>query len=569
MEEVLRGGEVDVITGDYLAEVTMLVLAKNRLKDPETGYAKTFERQIDPLLEEIAARGVKVVVNAGGLAPATLAERLRRTCGARGVPLSIAHVEGDDLLPRLDALQEEGNPLSHLDTGKPLSSWGHRPLTANAYLGAWGIVAALGAGADIVICPRVTDASVVVGAAAWWHGWPLDQWDALAGAVAAAHVIECGTQATGGNYSGVAAIADPIRPGFPLAEIAADGSSVITKHPGTGGAVTAGTVTAQLLYEIQGLDYLNPDVTVQLDTIQLEELGQDRVRLYGTRGTPPSVTTKVAITALGGFENSMMFVLTGLDRAEKAHLLERGFRAQLVDADLTALRFDLIGGVDPRPADQLAATSFLKVSAQGSEAAVGRNFFDASVELGLASYPGLFSLRAGTRGATAFGVYWPAVVFQDLLAHVAVLADGTRLEAARPPVMAWIELRQPATTYTERDWGDTVDAPIGTAFDARSGDKGGNGNVGIWAKDDLGYEWLVSKLTVETLASLLPETAGLTIERYALPNLCAVNFVIKALLDGGATETLRFDTQAKALGEYVRSKVMALPLALAARNGPH
>lgn len=562
MAEVLHGGEVDVITGDYLAEVTMLVLAKNRLKNPEAGYARTFEKQIEPLLEEIAARGVKVVVNAGGLAPATLAARLRATCVARGISLRVAHIEGDDILSRLDTLKAEGHELAHLDTSAPLDEWGHSPLTANAYLGAWGIVAALNAGADIVICPRVTDASVIVGPAAWWHGWDTDDWDALAGAVAAGHVIECGTQATGGNYSGFTRITDLIRPGFPLAEIAADGGAIITKHPGTGGAVTAGTVTAQLLYEIQGLDYLNPDVTTRLDTVELEELGDDRVRITGTRGAPPPATTKVAITALGGFENSMIYVLTGLDPMGKAELIEAGFRAQLQNADISELRFDLIGGFDADPADQLAASSFLKVSAKGSEKAVGRSFFDASVELGLASYPGLFSIRADARSASAFGVYWPAVLDQDVLDHVAVLEDGTRLKAPRPASFGSIEQRTHRSTVEIEDLGETRHAPLGLVIDARSGDKGGNGNVGVWSRNEAGYRWLAATLTADRLRALLPEARDLIVERYELPNLRALNFVIRGLLDGGATETLRFDPQAKALGEYLRAKLFQIPLTL-------
>ncbi|SEK03738.1 Protein of unknown function [Sphingomonas sp. OV641] len=565
MAEVLRGGDVDVITGDYLAEVTMLVLAKNRLKDPSSGYARTFLTQIDPLLEEIAARSVKIVVNAGGLNPAGLAATVRDLCAKRQVMLNVAHVEGDDVLDRLDDLQAAGHRLEHLDTGKPLTDWGTPPLTANAYLGAWGIVAALKAGADIVICPRVTDASVIVGPAIWWHDWAMDDWDRLAGAVVAGHIIECGTQATGGNYSGFAKIPDMIRPGFPLAEIDADGSCVITKHAGTGGAVTTGTVTAQLLYEIQGLDYLNPDVTVQLDTIRLEDCDDNCVRVIGTRGAPPPATTKVAMTALGGFENSMMFVLTGLDRDKKAKLVEDGFRALLQGASIDELRFDHIGGLSEASGDQLGVTSLLRVSVKGAEHAVGRAFFDASVELGLASYPGLFSLRTGSRAANAYGVYWPGMLPQSVLEHEAVLADGTRIAAPQPPATSLP--REPvAKTPSDAVFGATRAAALGELFDARSGDKGGNANVGLWARDDAGYRWLEAELTPDVIRELLPETRELIIERHDLPNLRAVNFVVRGLLGGGATETLRFDSQAKALGEYVRSKVVELPVALLSRN---
>jgi len=567
LAEVVRGGPIDIVTGDYLAEVTMLVLAKTRMKDPSAGYAASFLAQLKPVLGEVAEKGIKVVVNAGGLNPAAMAKAVRNLCDVVGVSLRVAHIEGDDIMPRLDSLQAAGKALPHLDTGAPLGSWSGKPLTANAYLGGWGVARALAAGADIVICPRVTDASVVVGAAAWWHGWKMDDWDALAGAVAAAHVIECGTQATGGNYADFAEIDDLDRPGFPIAEIAADGSSIITKHPGTGGAVTVGTVTAQLLYEIQGLDYLNPDVSTRLDSIRLAEAGPDRVTLSGVRGDPPPPTTKVAITAIGGYQNSAAFVLTGLDREGKAALVEKAIRRRLESRPgIDELRFQMIGASASNPRDQLAATSLLQVAARGEEAAVGRAFFDTIVELALASYPGLFTIKGDSRTAKSFGIYWPALVPQRLLDHVVIHDDGRREPIDHPPVFGEVTHRSSAAVDPVAPWDDLVSAPLGHAFDARSGDKGGNGNVGLWARDATGYRWLAETLTAERLKSLLPEAADLEVRRYLLPNLFAVNFVIIGLLDGGATETLRFDPQAKALGEYVRAKVMDIPAALLRRK---
>lgn len=566
LAEVVRGGPVDIVTGDYLAEVTMLVLAKTRLKDPSAGYAASFLGQLKPVLGEIAQRGIRVVVNAGGLNPAAMAAKVRSLCEEAGVSLRVAHIEGDDIMPQLGSLQKGGEALAHLDNGEPLSSWSAEPLTANAYLGGWGVAAALAAGADIVICPRVTDASVVVGAAAWWHGWRPDDWDALAGAVAAGHVIECGTQATGGNYSGFTEIADLDRPGFPIAEISADGSSVITKHPGTGGAVTVGTVTAQLLYEIQGLDYLNPDVSTRLDTIVLAEVAPDRIALTGVRGDPPPPTTKVAITAIGGYQNSAAFVLTGLDAKAKAALVEKVIRGRLDGKPgIDELRFQHIGAAAGDPSDQLAATSLLQVAARGDEAVVGRAFFNTVVELALASYPGLFTIKGDSRSAKSFGIYWPALVTQQLLEHRVIHHDGRSEAISLPPVLQVPSDRPSLLADAVLEWRDLVSAPIGHAFDARSGDKGGNGNVGLWAQDDAGYRWLAETLTPERLKELLPEAAALEVRRYLLPRLHAVNFVIVGLLDGGATETLRFDPQAKALGEYVRAKVMDIPAALLRR----
>jgi hypothetical protein len=563
LAEVVRGGPIDFVTGDYLAEVTMLVLAKTRLKDPSGGYAALFLRQLKPVLTEIAERGIRVVVNAGGLNPGGMADAVRAMCAEAGVDLTVAHVEGDDLTDCLAELQADGHQLENLDTGDPLSSWGREPLTANAYLGAWGIVAALDGGADIVICPRVTDASVVVGAAAWWHQWARDDWDQLAGAVAAGHVIECGTQATGGNYSGFQTIADLDRPGFPLAEIAADGSSVITKHPGTSGEVTVGTVTAQLLYEVQGVDYLNPDVTTRLDSILLNRDGPSRVRLHDTKGYPPPATTKVALTALGGFQNLATFVLTGLNITAKAVLVERVLRQQLgALPGVDELRFSLIGHPTDDPRDQLDATCLLQVAIRGEERVVGRAFFDAVVELALANYPGLHTIKGDSRTAKSFGTYWPAIVPQDVLRHRTVLPDGKIVDVAVPPRFQTPEPAKAASPLSGRDWGETRFAPIGALFDARSGDKGGNANVGLWARNDDAFVWLRDTLTLERLRALLPEIDEFAVLRYELPNLRALNFVVKGLLGGGATESMRVDNQAKGFSEYVRAKHLDIPVAL-------
>ena len=285
--EMVDGGPIDVLTGDYLAELTMLILWKARRKDPSAGYARTFLTQLEQVLGSCLDRGIRIVSNAGGLNPAGLASKIAELAQRLGLAPKVAYLTGDDLVDRLDELRAAGVELANLDTGQPLADTGRKPITANAYLGGWGIAEALGAGADIVVCPRVTDASLVVGPAAWWHGWARDDFDALAGAVAAGRVIECGPQATGGNYSFLSEIVDRRYPGFPIAEVAADGCSVITKHEGTGGLVSVGTVTAQLLYEIAAPAYANPDVVAHFDTLRLSADGPDRVRLSGCTGSAP------------------------------------------------------------------------------------------------------------------------------------------------------------------------------------------------------------------------------------------------------------------------------------------
>ena len=389
--EMVEGGPIDVLTGDWLAELTMFILWKGYRKDPSRGWAVTFLTQMEQVLGGCVDAGIKVVTNAGGLNPAGLADHVRALADRLGIAVSVAHVEGDDLLPRLDLLTADGHELFHLDTGKPLAEAAREVVSANAYLGGWPIAEALAEGADVVICPRVTDASLVVGPAAWHHGWHPTDWDALAGAVAAGHVIECGAQATGGNYAFFTEVPGLEHPGFPIAEVADDGSAVITKHPGTGGQVSVGTVTAQLLYEIAGPDYPNTDVVARFDTVRLEEAGPDRVLMSGTKGNPAPPDVKVSINLLGGWRNAMTFVLTGLDIEAKAELTLRSLRdalggtTQFETFDTQLIRTD-----KPDAPTNAEATAELCITVKDGDAErVGRRFSSAATELALAGYPGL------------------------------------------------------------------------------------------------------------------------------------------------------------------------------------
>jgi Acyclic terpene utilisation family protein AtuA len=569
--EMVEGGPIDVLTGDYLAELTMLILWKARQKDPSAGYARTVLHQLEPVLGTCLDRGIKIVNNAGGLNPAGLAAELQALAGRLGLHPKIAYLTGDDLLPRLDELLASGQPLAHLDSGQPLVAAGRKPVTANAYLGGWGITAALAAGADIVICPRVTDASLVTGPAAWWHDWARGDFDALAGAIVAGHVIECGPQATGGNYSFLAEIRDRRYPGFPIAEVAHDGSSVITKHEGTGGLVSPGTVTAQLLYEIAEPAYANPDAIAHFDTITVEPDGPDRVRLSGTKGSPPPATAKVAMNFAGGYRNTMTLVLTGLDIEEKAAWAQEelfgvlGGRDQFAEVDVRLLRFDR-----PDAPTNEQATAHLRITVKDPDPRkVGRRFSNATMELALGGYAGFHTTTPPTP-ESAYGVYWPALVPAGAVSPVVVLPDGSSA-AIEPTPPGPVRPDAPAADLPADGpaAGDaaTVTAPLGRLCGARSGDKGGNANVGIWARDRAAYPWLRSYLTADRLRALLPEAAGLPIRRFDLPNLGALNFVIVGLLGEGVAASARPDPQAKGLGEYLRSRSVAIPAQLLADHG--
>jgi hypothetical protein len=565
--EMVEGGPIDVLTGDYLAELTMAILHKARQRDPAGGFARTFLRQMEEVLGACVERGIRVVTNAGGLDPAGLADELERLAARLGLRVRIAYLRGDDLLERIPELQAAGCELRHMDTGAPLAELPHKPITANAYLGGWGIAQALERGADVVVCPRVTDASLVVGPAAWRFGWGRDDWDRLAGAVVAGHVIECGAQCTGGNYAFFEEVPGLERPGFPIAEVHADGSAVITKHPGTGGLVSVGTVTAQLLYETAGPRYANPDATARLDTVRLEQEGPDRVRVFGVKGEPPPPDTKVCLNYAGGYRNSVTFILTGLDIEKKAALAERtlfetlGGREQFREVVTRLVRSDR-----PDPKSNEEAFAHLTVTVKDPDPRkVGRAFSNRAVEMILASYPG-FALTGPPGSESSYAVYWPALVPAERV-HEEVVLDGEARavepiplpEDFEPPAPAPAPAPAPDATAPP---GPTRDAPLGSVFGARSGDKGGNANLGVWARDARAWAWLREFLTEERLRELIPEARGLPVERYEFPSFLAVNFLIVGLLGEGVASSTRSDPQAKTLSEYLRARFAPIPVEL-------
>jgi Acyclic terpene utilisation family protein AtuA len=562
--EMVEGGPIDVLTGDYLAELTMAILYKSRAKKPETGYATTFVTQMEQVLGACLAKGIKVVANAGGLNPAGCAAAVQAVADKQGLKLKIAYITGDDVLGKLDLWQRTGHALAHLDRGRPLKDLRAPVVTANAYLGGWGIALALAQGADVVITGRVTDAALALGPAVWKFGWKRDDWDRLAAGVVCGHILECGAQCCGGNYSFFQEVPTYTKIGFPVAEMEASGEFVVTKHLGTGGLVSVGTITAQLLYEIGGPRYLNPDVTARFDSIRLAQDGPDRVRVSGVKGEPPPPDTKLCLNYFGGYKNTMTFVLTGLDIAEKAKLIEDTFwgmvggRERFAEVAVSLRRSD-----QEDPESNESAQALLKITVKDPDGAkVGRAWSNRAIEMALAHYPG-FHMTSPPTEEMAYAVYWPALVPSGMIEQV-VHVGGREIPI--PPTMSEGPDTAPALPQPEAipptPGGKTVRAPLGRVAGARSGDKGGNANVGVWARTPEAYAWLRRFLTAERLSQLLPEARGLEVERYLLPNLHAVNFVIQRLLGEGVSASTRSDPQAKSLGEYLRAKVVDVPEAL-------
>ncbi len=561
--EMVEGGPIDVLTGDWLAELTMLILARTRIKRPNGGYARTFVTQMEQVMGTCLDKGIKVVTNAGGLAPEACADAVAEVAQKLGLRPKIAYVRGDDLVARIPDLIAS-DKLCHFETGEPIKD-ASAFLTANAYLGCWGIVDALEQGADIVVTGRVTDAAVVCGPAAWHHGWSRTDWNQLAGGVAAGHVIECGTQATGGNYSFFKEVPGMTRVGFPWAEIAEDGSSVIGKHDGTGGEVSIGTVTSQLLYEIGGVEYFGPDVTTRFDSIELEQVASDRVRMYGIQGEPPPPTLKVCINRSGGFRNDMNICLTGLDVEEKAALVEEAFwqACPFEPGDFQQVNTRLMRNDKADPESNEQAVAILRISVKDpDEKKVGRAFSNAVTELALATIPGYFGVGGGPSAGRPFGVYEPACISaEEVRQEVVVLGEEPHQVSSVIPRSEVTVVIKPEPNISAPA-GGTRRAPLGLVYGARSGDKGGNANLGVFARSDEAWAWLDGFLTEERLKELMPEVRPLKVDRHRLPLIRSLNFVIHDLLEEGVAASTRQDAQAKSLGEWLRAREVEIPESL-------
>jgi len=570
-KEMVTGGEIHVLTGDYLAELTMALLFRMKMKSPEKGYAAPFLKQMEEIMGLCLDKGIKIVANAGGLNPKGLASELEKIGQALGLHPVVAAITGDDLLPDLTDFQNKGEAFTHLDTGVDLKDAQGNPITANAYLGGWGITRALNLGADIVVGGRIADAALVSGPCAWKFQWKDNDWNKLAGAYAAGHIIECGTQATGGNYSFMDEIPSYKNMGFPIAEMHEDGSFIITKHPDTGGLVSKGTVTAQLVYEIRTPAYLTPDVTVHFDTLEITEEGQDRVRVSHTKGTPPTNKTKVCINTLWGHRNTMTVVLTGLDIKKKATLVEEilfdlmGGKKQFAQVETQLVRSDK---KDPETND--LAFAHLRISVMDpNPAKAGKLFSSKLVELALSSIPGFTLTGPPSQGTPAIR-HWPSLVSNECIRQqVHVKGETFEIEPTRSENKNDITLSDVQEQTPENPMGKSpgkdVPAkkiPFGRLFATRSGDKGGNANLGVWAKDTQKYSFLSQFLTIDRLKALLPDLGTFEIERYELPNLLAVNFYVKGLLGHGVAASMRSDPQAKTLGEYLRAKTIEVPVTI-------
>ena len=561
-KELVDGGPIDVLTGDYLAELTMTILYNQKLQRGEDkGYVGTFLKQIKEVAKSCKEKNIKIISNAGGLNPKSMANEIKKILEDQSIDMKVAYIDGDDLLPRIDALSNHGEAFQNMDKKIPLSDSGYITLTANAYLGAWGIKEALDNGADIVVCPRVTDAAVVIGPAAWKFNWERNNYDALAGALAAGHIIECGCQATGGNYAFFKEVPSFDNLGYPIAEILEDGSFYITKHPETGGLVSKGTVTAQLLYEIGSPAYINPDVISHFDTLKIEDIEKDRVYVSGCRGSSPPKEHKVCINLSGGFRNGMEVILTGLDIEEKAEVFTSalfnsvGGKKQFDEVSIQLHRTDK---ENPISNEEAMASLVISVKSMDAEL-VGRLFSAKIIELALANIPGFFA-QGGVKSSGPVIVYWPALIDSKHIKEVVHINDQ-EIEIIPTSQMDFEDIyyQKEPIEIEEVEIKDEETINFGDIYGTRSGDKGGCANLGVWAKNSKSFAFLIRYLSVDKLKELLPDLRDFSIDRYELANINSLNFYIHDILQDGVSSNNRKDGQAKSLGEYLRAKEIKVP----------
>ncbi len=572
----VRGGEIDYVTLDFLAEITMVILQRQRERNPELGYAHDFVRMLEPVLPDIVSRGVRVLANAGGVNVPACAARIAAVCRARNLTPTLASVHGDDLMPRLDELLAAGVRLDHMDEGRPLAPIRDRVVSANAYLGAWPIAEALREGAQIVVTGRVTDAALTLGPLVHEHGWAWDDWDRLAAGIVAGHVLECGAQATGGNVTDWRRV-PPLDVGYPIAEVAADGSFVVTKHARTGGRVSRSTVTEQLLYEIgDPAAYLTPDVVTDFRGLEVVGSGTDRVTVTGARGRPSPDQLKVTVVYKDGFRATGLALISGPDVVAKAERMA-DMLWHRIGTDFVDRRAELVGyrscwgknAPDVEPNEGI-----LRVAVRDHDRKKIERFSLAMMGFALQGPPGLGVFGGRPDVQEAYG-YWPTLVPRDLVApRVEILRGEERSVRELAPVAP--SQKRPAggapkpPPSTAVAGGPTRRVPLRRIAFTRSGDKGDHANIGVAARSPAAFAFLREALPASKVRERFSDLVRGDVERFDLPGLGAFNFVLRHALGGGGTLSLRADHQGKTLGQGLLGLELDVPegvLAATAEDG--
>jgi len=554
VERQIEGGHIDYLTGDYLAEITMIILARQKGKDPKAGYARDFVQTLSKMLQRIAEKNITVITNAGGINPKGCAEALEALIAEKGLNLPVAVVDGDDLMPRFQDMLREGCDFRHMDSGESLEGISDLVISANAYIGARPIVGALQQGARIIVTGRTYDAASVVAPIIHEFGWAWEDYDRLAAALLAGHLIECGTQSTGGNYSLWQEVPSFSNMGYPLVEVNADGSFFLTKHSGTGGLVNLRTAKEQILYEIGNPRlYMSPDVIADFTSFSIEGAGPDRVFLKGVKGQRPTPHLKVSVTYEAGHKLIAMLVVSGPDVIAKAQKFAEMFWER-VGTDFDERRTDFVGysacwGESAAPHND-PNEIILRFAARSHDRSALQKMSREIAGLILAGPPGVTVFGGRPRIQPAYG-FWPAIIPRELVT-ARLLFEGNETiyncgvgEFGEPVIPA--EPPAPVTGGSR----EKIKVPLSAIAHARSGDKGDICNIGVAALKPEYYPELLRELTPEKVAAYFKTNVRGQVSRYRLDNLAAMNFLLREALDGGGTVSLLLDNQGKTLSQAI------------------
>ncbi|RDA95715.1 hypothetical protein CP533_1125 [Ophiocordyceps camponoti-saundersi (nom. inval.)] len=585
-------GPVDVITGDYLAEATVGVDAMKKAEQTGTGWVATAQAGIEMSLDVVNEKRIKIVVNGGSVFPQGLAEKVQEMVSERNLNLRVAYVDGDNLMPKLQTLMGKTSsskrPLTHLDGNNSLVNLANDTysfldepekmpiLAANAYLGYRAIKQGLDRGADIIICGRVADASPVIAAAAWWYGWAESDFDRLAGALVAGHLIECSTYVTGANFAGAFRYPPDtfVNMGLPIAEILDNGDCVVTKHDGTGGFVSVDTVKCQLLYELQGNIYLNSDVKADIQNIDITSQGKDRVHVSGVKGFPPPPTTKLAIFYRGGYQLEILLNATGYGTDHKWAIQEAQVRSKLREwgtlDKLDILEFQRVGTPQENPESQLQSTTYMRIYAQGKDAKIVGSVTMAWIFTFMTHFAGMNGYLEHLKATpTPIVGYFPALVSQTKIQEAVTILNANsptpvRIEVGPPKVTQELAARENYETANPQSldsFGPKTMRPIGDVVLARSGDKGGNINLGLFVHTANQYDWLRSFMTRDKLKAMMGKdwSDDYYIERVEMPRILAVHFVVYGPLGRGVCSSQRLDCLGKGFAEFIRAVWVPIP----------
>ncbi len=569
-------GPVDFVTLDFLAEITMSIMQKQRARDDRAGYARDFIAQVDEALPLLVARGTRVITNAGGVNPLACRGALLEMTQSRGQALDVAAVVGDDLMGRLGELNASGVTLDNMEDGARFSAVRERVSSANAYYGAWPVVEALASGAQIVVTGRCTDTGITLAPMIHAFGWRADDWDRLASGIVAGHIVECGAQSTGGNFTDWRRIPRFESIGYPLLEVSADASFIVTKHEGTGGRVTVRTVKEQLVYEMgDPRSYITPDVVADFASARLEQIGRDRVRVWGVKGRPAPASLKVSASYFDGWKASGTLIISAPEAAEKARAFAQLFWKRL-GLEFTATHTELIGHSacwGPLAPPVEAPEVLLRLSVRDPDRAKIEKFSKLVPAVILSGPPGV-AVTGGRPQAQEVVAYWPALVPRDRVKAKLVTKAGERTLEWPTPVLSPVAPRAlprdilPSAPRASAGRG-TRRVPLSMLAHARSGDKGDTCNIGVIARAPAIYPWLKRVLTAAVVKRRFKGICLGRVERHEVANLGALNFLLERSLGGGGTVSLRLDAQGKTLSHALLAMEVRAPRALiaAARLG--